>query len=120
MPDQEALDSMRAMAEKEFPDRNLDVLRARVASGMPCKEPAREDLLDLIERNLVGDGDGSVTIVLDAAGDWSVVVMPNEHDRFVNYGSTLRTTLQGAVEMAGWVPRGRPHVAAQEDDGETD
>lgn len=105
--------------DEQFPDRNLDHLRARVASGRPTQEPAREDLLALIEHGLAS-GRGSVTIVLNEADTWTVSIRPNRLDCFVNEGPRLHPTLQGAVEKAGWVPRERPHVAAQEDDGETD
>lgn len=118
MPDQEALVSMRAMAEKEFPDRNLDVLRQRVAS-MRTDGPRMDVLMAIIEQNLVGDGAGSVTLALDEAGDWSAVIDPSDAvDSALGYGATLTEALDDAVRNTGWVSRLR--VAAQEDDGETD
>lgn len=91
------------MAETDFPDRNLDVLHERVASGKPTQEQEdtrRGRSLRAAEELLVAHGGGSLTLVLDEAGDWAVVVDLGDVGSN-GYGASAKNAIDDAVVKAG-------------------
>lgn len=102
-----------------FGTHNLDHLHQRVASGRSRVNPSTaahrvQDGIEVIAGRIAKSG-GSLHLAVDAAGGWAASLTINDQlTPHYGYGNSHAEALGNLVRTL------RPHVAAQEDDGEQD